>query len=131
MKKLLLVTMLAGSVFAANTVNVSGKGSNHNTKIVNEKDLRCAYSSSNQECLKIDGELKNVLLDRDSKYTVTNVELINNNPKTGKFYQFMVRTSLESLPFSVFSKKGGCLLYKDISLENFNGDSNNPRYHVD
>ena len=38
MKKLLLVTMLAGSVFAANTANVSGKGSNHNTKIVNEKD---------------------------------------------------------------------------------------------
>lgn len=116
MKKLLLITMLAGSVYAGSTVK--------------EKDLRYAYSSSNQECLKIDTKLRNVLLDKDEKYTVVEVKTISDIENTGKFYQFIVKTPTETLPFSVFSKKGGCLLYKDISLGTFkNTDvSSNPRY---
>lgn len=127
MKKILLVTMLAGSVYAGSTIG------NHNTKIVNEKDLRYAYSSSNQECLKIDSKLRKILLDKDERYTVVEVKKISDIENTGKFYQFIVRTSLETLPFSVFSKKGGCLLYKDISLGTFKKTDvfSNPRYTQD
>lgn len=116
MKKLLLVTILAGSVYAGS--------------IVKEKDLRYTYSSSNQECLKINTELRNVLLDKDERYTVTDIQKISDIENTGKFYQFIVKTSTETLPFSIFSKKGGCLLYKDISLGTFKKTDvfSNPRY---
>lgn len=115
-KTIILSILMVGDLYAANIKAI---------------DLKYAYSSSNQECLKIDSELRNILLDKDEDYTITNIQLISETPTSGKAMFIEAKTPTKTYPFTVFSKKGGCLLYKDISLNTYRGDFNNPKYRVE
>ncbi len=101
-KTLLILGSLASLVYASNGLKPS--------------DLKYLYSSSRVECLKVDHNLQSVLLDKNINYTVTNVKIVSDNPKLGKVIQFIVKTADDTMPFTIFSKKGVCLLYKDINL---------------
>ncbi len=118
MKKMILILgSLASLVYASNGLKPS--------------DLKYLYSSSRVECLKVDYNLQNVLLDKNIKYTVTDVKIVSDHPKLGKVIQFIVKTPDDTMPFTIFSKKGACLLYKDISLGvPVDNALENPKYHV-
>ena len=116
-KTILILGSLASLVYASNGLKPS--------------DLKYLYSSSRVECLKVDYNLQNVLLDKNIKYTVTDVKIVSDNPKLGKLIQFIVKTADDTMPFTIFSKKGACLLYKDISLGvPVDNALENPKYHV-
>lgn len=103
-KTLLILGSLASLVYASNDFKPK------------PSDLKYLYSSSRVECLKVDHNLQSVLLDKNINFTVTDVKIVSDHPKLGKLIQFIVKTADETLPFTIFSKKGACLLYKDINL---------------
>ena len=117
-KTLLILGSLASLVYASNDFKPK------------PSDLKYLYSSSRVECFKVDYNLQNVLLDKNINYTVTDVKLINDHPKLGKLIQFIVKTADDTMPFTIFSKKGACLLYKDIQLDVPVGNNalENPKY---
>ena len=116
-KTILILVSLASLVYASNGLKPS--------------DLKYLYSSSRVECLKVDYNLQNVLLDKNINYTVTDVKIVSDHPKLGKLIQFIVKTADDTMPFTIFSKKGTCLLYKDISLGvPVDNALENPKYHV-
>ena len=105
-KTLLILGSLASLVYASNDFKPK------------PSDLKYLYNSYRVECFKLDYDSQNILLDKNINYTVTDVKLINTHPKLGKIILFFVKTVDETLPFTflVFSKKGTCLLYRDIEL---------------